>query len=294
MQILSAFAPITISGADAKSFLQGQLSNDLNLLTPQQALLASCNSAQGRALAIVTLIERPDSLLAIVPKTMTSLFIARLRKYILRSKVAITDSSDQLQCVAATTKSLGKSLPAIPSSIGAHIQSGQTSILRWWDSDHPRFLVIQPKSTSSDHTNVDADSTWLLDDIRAGIPHVLVPTHEAFVAQMLNLDALNGISFTKGCYTGQEIIARAHYRGAVKRRMFRLSGACPPPAPAARIVAADGSHAGDVVIAAATDAGCELLAVLSLNHVGSALRLDSNANVPLKMESLPYTIPSLA
>jgi folate-binding protein YgfZ len=289
MQILPFFAPISIRGADARSFLQGQLSNDLNMLTPEQALLASCNSAQGRVQAIMTLIEREDGLLAIAPKAITASLTARLGKYILRSKVVITDVSEQLQCVAATAESLHQFQLPVPVEVGAHAQSGQVSILRWWDT-HPRFLTIQPKSEAVANS---VDAVWLLDDIRAGIPHVLPQTYEAFVAQMLNLDALNGISFTKGCYTGQEIIARAHYRGTVKRRMFRLSANCAPPVPATRILTGDGIHAGDVVIATSTDDGCELLAVLSLNHVESAVHLEGNADMPLKKKSLPYAIPSL-
>ena len=84
---------------------------------------------------------------------------------------------------------------------------------------------------------------WRLAGIRAGLPQVYPQTHEAFVAQMLNLDLLGGVSFEKGCYTGQEIIARTHFRGAVKRRMFRFESAGPPPAPATRIVAGIGSSA---------------------------------------------------
>jgi len=290
MQVLSSFATVTISGADAKSFLQGQLSNDMNLLTPQQAVLASCNSAQGRGQFIVTLVERQEGIVAVLPESLLELFITRLRKYILRSKVTITDTRKQLQCVVATSGELiARELPT-PAMVGAHAHVDKNSVLHWWDSIHPRFLLIQPKS---DDALNSADDAWLLDDIRAGIPHILVETYEAFVAQMLNLDALNGISFTKGCYTGQEIIARAHYRGTVKRRMFRLSAICSAPVPATRILTMDGAHAGDVVMGAATNNGCELLAVLSLNHVESALHLESNADVNLKVESLPYAIPSL-
>ena len=132
---------------------------------------------------------------------------------------------------------------------------------------------------------VDATNP-LLSQLRAGIPHVFPETHEAFVAQMLNLDTLGGISFEKGCYTGQEIIARTHFRGAVKRRMFRFAANCPPPAPGTRLLAV-GDHAGDVVYAAQTDQGCELLAVVSLAHAESALTFDPETT--LTKLSLPYS-----
>jgi folate-binding protein YgfZ len=129
----------------------------------------------------------------------------------------------------------------------------------------------------------------LLSQLRAGIPHVFPETHEAFVAQMLNLDLLGGISFEKGCYTGQEIIARAHFRGAVKRRMFRFAANCTPPAPAHKILS-NGEHAGDVVYAAETSHGCELLAVISLAHADSALML--GPEIVLSKLPLPYSTPS--
>jgi folate-binding Fe-S cluster repair protein YgfZ len=106
---------------------------------------------------------------------------------------------------------------------------------------------------------------------------------------MLNLDLLGGVSFEKGCYTGQEIIARTHFRGAIKRRMFRFASASPPPAPATRILAAD-QHAGDVVDAAATSEGCELLAVISLAQQDAELQLESSRGVALQKLPLPYSV----
>jgi len=130
---------------------------------------------------------------------------------------------------------------------------------------------------------------WRLAGIRAGLPQVYPETHEAFVAQMLNLDLLGGVSFEKGCYTGQEIIARTHFRGAIKRRMFRFECASPPPAPAARILAGD-QHAGDVVDAAPTSEGCELLAVISLAQQDAVLELQTHRGVHLRKLPLPYPL----
>jgi folate-binding protein YgfZ len=133
------------------------------------------------------------------------------------------------------------------------------------------------------------EQDWRLAGIRAGLPQVYPQTHEAFVAQMLNLDLLGGVSFDKGCYTGQEIIARTHFRGAIKRRMLRFECASPPPAPATRILAGD-QHAGDVVDSAATSAGCELLAVISLAQQDAVLELETNRGVALRRLPLPYSV----
>jgi folate-binding protein YgfZ len=129
---------------------------------------------------------------------------------------------------------------------------------------------------------------WQLAGIRGGLPQVYPQTHEVFVAQMLNLDLLGGVNFEKGCYTGQEIIARTHFRGAIKRRMFRFECACPPPAPGTRILVGE-QHAGDVVDAAATSAGCELLGVINLAQQDAELELESNRERLQKLP-LPYSL----
>ena len=229
---------LLVSGADARTFLQGQLSADVDALTPAHAMLASCNSAQGRVQAVLWLSERADGIALLMPASLTERIAARLRKYVLRSKVKIDESP------AATD-------------------------------------LVEPPAYR--------EREWRLAGIRAGLPQVYPETYESFVAQMLNLDLLGGIAFEKGCYTGQEIIARTHFRGAIKRRMFRFQCACPPPVPGTRVLAGE-QHAGDVVDAAATDEGCELLAVVSLAQQDAALQLESNRGARLQKLTLPYEL----
>ena len=227
-----------VSGADARSFLQGQLSADIDALTPARALPASCNSAQGRVQAVLWLTERADGIALLLPASLTERIAARLRKYVLRSKVKIDES------------------PAAPG-------------------------IVEPAAYR--------ERDWQLAGIRAGLPQVYPETYESFVAQMLNLDLLGGIAFEKGCYTGQEIIARTHFRGAIKRRMFRFGSEGPPPAPGTRVLAGE-QHAGDVVDAAATSEGCELLAVVSLAQQDAELELESDRGVGIKKLPLPYSL----
>lgn len=225
------FASILVSGADARTFLQGQLTCDVDSLAADKPLLASLNSAQGRVQAVVNVFERSDGIELIVAASMAERTIQRLRKYILRSKVKI-DAGSAIEVS-----------PPIPD---------------------------------------------LLSGVRAGFPIVFPETYESFVAQMLNLDLVGGISFEKGCYTGQEIIARAHFRGAVKRRMFRFAVESSPPAPGTRVLA-NGEHAGEVVYAAGTAHGCELLAVVSLAHADSPLTIEHSLAALSKL-TLPYSI----
>ena len=221
------FTSMLVGGADAKSFLQGQLTCDMDQLTADRSALACVNSPQGRVQAVLTVTTRDAGFALSVVSPMAERTVQRLRKYVLRSKVTI----------------------ALGPTTG---------------------------------------STTLLSQLRAGIPHVFPETYESFVAQMLNLDVLGAISFSKGCYTGQEIIARTHYRGAIKRRMFRFAAPCAPPPPGTRILSGD-QHAGDVVYADDSEQGCEVLAVINLAQLETSLTLDVGA-APLTRLTLPYSL----
>ncbi len=281
---LAQFGSILITGTDAREYLQGQLSSDISRLTPQRAELASCNSSQGRVQAVLWMIERSDALVLILPTSMIDITLARLRKYVLRAKVKIESGSERFAAYAATGASLAG--PSIAESIGSHVEHGAISAIRWPGAN--RLLMLAPIDASAE-PDPAVEQAWRRDDIRAGLPQVYPESHELFVAQMLNIDLLGGISFEKGCYTGQEIIARAHYRGTVKRRMFRFRADCPAPAPATRVVV-DDTHAGDIVDAIATPDGCELLAVVSLAQLGSQLSLADIPGSSLARMELPYAV----
>jgi tRNA-modifying protein YgfZ len=280
-QPLAQWGSLLVAGADARTFLQGQLTADLDTLDRQRALLAACNSPQGRVQAIFWIVERSDGIALVLPMSMIETTAARLRKYVLRSKVKI-DPAAGLSVSTLDREALpaGVSLTD-PRSHHEHDGISYISL-----PGHEQILLLSTHSSAADSR---AQARWHLENIRAGLPQVYPQTHEAFVAQMLNLDLLNGISFEKGCYTGQEIIARTHFRGAIKRRIFRYTAACPPPTPGSRIVAGD-QHAGDVVDATSSGAGCELLAVVSLAQIDERLSLDGSPTAELKKASLPYEV----
>jgi tRNA-modifying protein YgfZ len=268
---LDRFAVIAVSGGDAKSYLQGQLSFDIDRLTPGRMELSCCNSAQGRVQAVLWLIERSDATLMLLSSDLVQSTLTRLKKYVLRAKVKL-EVSDRFAVFAATNVDLD-------TSPQAHVEAGDRTYVRW-PGDPARYLCIAP----ADSAEVDplVEAAWRHADIAAGLPQVYAQTHESFVAQMLNLDLLGGISFEKGCYTGQEIIARTHFRGAIKRRMFRYRTDGAMPEPGSRVVLGE-QHAGDVVDAVATSSGSELLAIVSLAHAEAQLQLASGA----KLEKLP-------
>lgn len=276
---LEHLSALLVSGPDARTFLQGQLSADVEALAPDQLMLASCNSPQGRVQAILWMVERPDGIALVTSRSVAEPLEQRLRRYVLRAKVIIARHRLQVgvgqEPIAQATDTRDRT----------HVLSGDVSQLYWRGLG--RTLVIAPALEASAEPARELE--WRTQYLRAGLPQVYAETHERFVAQMLNLDLLDGISFTKGCYTGQEIVARTHYRGAIKRRMFRFQAACVPPAPGTRVLSGN-QHAGDVVDAVPTDEGCELLAVVSLPQLDEALSLESASGVSLNRLPLPYDV----
>lgn len=267
---LGHLGAISVTGADAKTFLQGQLTFDLQQLTPERLEVAGCNSSLGRMQAVLWLVERSDGIVLILPASMVDTILQRLRKYTLRAKVRLDSLAARLSIHAGPASAA--------QAARAHVEHDGVSTITWPGSPQ-RTLVLAPPSETM-LPDPQHELAWRLADIRAGLPQVYPETYEMFVAQMLNLEQLDGISFDKGCYTGQEIIARLHYRGTVKRRMHHFSAACPPPPLATRLVS-NGTHAGDVVDSAATPAGCELLAVVNLAQLQERLELESAMGVQL-------------
>ena len=277
---LSQLGTILVSGSDARQFLQGQVTADLNVLSPQSVVLAACNSPQGRVQAILWMLERSEGIALLVSQSLLDATLTRLRRYVLRAKVTL-----DADCLTAGLLSEAH----LPASLDlqhdrSHRQVDTLSYVRLAGLT----LVVAPAATAFDAAPKE-ELAWRRDSLRAGLPQLYPQTHERFVAQMLNLDLLGGISFEKGCYTGQEIIARTHFRGAIKRRMFRYAANCTAPPPGTRLLL-EGQHAGDVVDAISTDCGCELLAVVNLTNADAALELETEERVRLERLSLPYEV----
>jgi folate-binding protein YgfZ len=193
-----ALGVLFFKGTDARRFLQGQLSADIEKLAPAASTLAGLHNPQGRVIAVMALAcDGDDEFLAILPRELVTGVAQRLRKFVLRAKVEIADWPDW--------RVIGVDRP--PARIAV-------APIRWSD----RWLLVT--STAGEVQGIER-AAWDCADIFAGIPQVYASTSETFVAQMLNLDLLGAIAFDKGCYTGQEVIARAHYRGRVKRRLQR-------------------------------------------------------------------------
>ena len=310
---LAALGALRVRGADALTFLQGQLSNDVTGLAPERSLLAGYHNAQGRAIALLRLVQLArDDVLAIVPRELAGSVVQRLTKFILRAKVQLADESPQwlisgiaaaaapgaASAVTALTTALPGAADGVTRVDGAIALRLPGPAARWLligVAEHPAVLSrCQPA----------APGEWQRLAIAAGEPEVYAATSEAFVAQMLNLDVLGAIAFDKGCYTGQEVIARAHYRGRVKRRMQRFLTAQPAQLqPGDTGVLADGRTFRVVRAVANPDGRCEFLAVTAVATADGADGVEPAAApasaavpaaaVPLSAQrlELPYPLP---
>lgn len=275
---LPQLGAIMVSGVDARAYLQGQLTADLDTLDSHRPQLACCNSPQGRVQAVFWMLARTDGIALILPAAMIDSTVLRLRKYVLRAKAKI-EAAKHFQVGTLPRASLPADV-TLPNT-GSHREIDGMSYFTLPGIDDVFLLgaFSAPVDAALEHR-------WHASHVRAGLPQVYPETHEAFVAQMLNIDLLGGISFEKGCYTGQEIIARAHFRGTVKRRMFLFHSPDAVPTPGTRVLSGE-QHAGDVVDAIATADGCDILAVISLAQLNTPLHIDGQ-QLTLTRVPLPY------
>jgi folate-binding protein YgfZ len=303
--LLSHLGVLRISGKDALTFLQGQITHDTRRLAEQQTLLAACANVQGRVLAVLHLMPHTEGILAVVPRELTAGLITHLRRFVLRAKVQLTDLTDTWAVAgfhdAAALAQAG--LPA-PQGGATYLEQAGIGIARVSERAE-RSFAVGPRTAVEQFppSSTIGELLWRLADVRDGLPQIYAATRELFVPQMLNLDLIDGISFSKGCYTGQEIIARTQHLGRIKRRMFRL-GLPRPVAIGAPLTLKDG-RAGRVVecvslaehgAPGAPDAGhaeqhCEALAVLSLEP-GPAEADATGAALTAVELALPYALRS--
>jgi tRNA-modifying protein YgfZ len=252
LTILDDLAVLSARGADTVTFLQGQLSQDITLLARRNSLLAGLHNPQGRCVAVLRLIKLADDhVLMVLPEELADPVRTLLSRYVLRSKVKIEDVSPAWRIYGVS----GPDAAAAASTrIAVSVEPGGL-----------RQLIVAPRNEPLPEGERDGRDEWRRADIAAGLPEIVAATSGLFIAQMLNLDRLDAISFEKGCYTGQEIIARAHYRGTVKRRMQRFATDSEQPLePGDKVQLADGRNAQIVMATHGEMEGQEFLAVTTL------------------------------
>ena len=261
---------LSIVGADAAQFLQGQTTCNVHDITPTKALFAAQCNPKGRVITTFLLLKQDEGFLLVLPQALLDSVKKRLQMYVLRSKVTLTDSSDQF-CLLG----LSSSEPPL-QPFACHTQNGKVSV-GISGQQNRQIIIANPEQAIAlwqDHTvnrgfKAAATATWQYLDIAAGIPWLDGETTEAYIPQMLNIDKLGGISFNKGCYTGQEIVARTHYLGKAKRGLFIAKcDSATIPAPNSAVLADNGQAIGNVLAAQLGQNGCLLQIVLGFPETG--------------------------
>jgi hypothetical protein len=302
---LSHLALWRVEGADAQAFLQGQLSNDVRKVDATHSQLSAYCSSKGRMLAIFRIFQRGNTYFLQLPLELSEPTLKRLRMFVLRSKVRIEPVGAEFARIGISgphAEDLVRAcLGVVPGSVDACLSAAQATVIRL-PGPLPRFELVAPAAdmpaiwqTLSEAAQPVGSDPWEWLDIAAGIPVVHTGTVEEFVPQMANLELVGGVSFTKGCYPGQEIVARMHYLGRLKQRMYRAhvsSDSRPQPGDRLFAVSVGDQSIGQVVDAQpAPDGGFDVLAVLQIDRAESSdVRLGDAQGPKLALGGLPYSL----
>ena len=300
---LSSFGLLTVQGKDAGAFLQGQFTNDVLQLDEAHSQLNGYCSPKGRLLATFRVLRDGDGYLLSMPRALLADVAKRLQTFVMRSAVTLEDVSERLIHIGVSGPTamaeLQNSVSALPAAVDEVSAANGYRVVRI-PGPHPRFEVYgAPDSMMKlwDALNVRAApvgaSPWALLDILAGVPVITPETADAFVPQMVNFQLLGGVSFKKGCYTGQEVVARMQYLGKLKRRMYlaRVSSAT-PPAPGDELYSPEDKEqsAGKIVDAQPhPDGGHAVLAVIQIaSREGGIVHLGGVEGPLLEFLELTY------
>lgn len=285
--VLPQYALLRFSGPDAQTFLHGQLTCDMLALHNGNSTYGGYCTPKGRLLATFLLWASADGYTMILPSTLAEPIRKRLAMYVLRAKVKVEDITSEHACVGVFGADAAQQFVAVPEHLhGVLVRDGVTVI----QLPPGRYLAVMPRAQAN---MAHDDDAWTGLDIAAGIPFITPAIQEEFVPQMVNLDLIGGLSYTKGCYPGQEIVARTHYLGKLKQRMFRASMTT-PAVPGDKLYCAElGEQSGGMIVtgARAADGRCEVLAVMQTAHAQSAAwHLGSLQGPLLELLPLPYKI----
>jgi folate-binding protein YgfZ len=281
---LADLGVLRFSGPDALTFLQGQVTHDTRLLADGRTLFAACATQQGRVIALLRLRQSGDTTYALLPLELADSLVTRLMRFVLRAKVSVELARD-LRVKWAERRLEQSAAPTLGNDEAAvvfDIEPGRRAVAV------PSTILPASADTMPVAARPAAVNDWRAADIAAGLPQIYAATSEAFTPQMLNLDLLDGVSFNKGCYTGQEIVVRTQHLGRIKRRTLRYQLPPGPEPPSLAGLLLDGVKVAEVLLTAERPDGIELLAVTSLDACGRALVTeDGRTAEPI---SLPYAL----
>ena len=299
---------IAVAGEEAASFLHKQLTNDVEHLAPDQVRLAGYCTPKGRLQATFLMWRSADAIFLQLPLELQVPLQKRLSMFVMRAKAKLTDAAPEAIIglggakAQAVLEQLFGALPATPYS---KLEHALGTLLRLADAfGAPRYQWIASNEAAqsawpllASSLAVGADEAWRLAAIHAGVPEITLKTQEQFVPQMINLEILGGVNFKKGCYPGQEIVARSQYLGKLKRRtaLASIDGAEAQAGDEVFAVADPDQPCGMLVNTAPNgDGGVDVLVEMKLAALEQGeVRLGSAQGAPLRFLPMPYPLDAL-
>ncbi len=299
---LTDFGAISLAGEEQSKYLQGQVTCDVNSSTVQNLLVGAHCDAKGKVFSVFRLINRSSAHLLLQPKASITNSLKELQKFGVFAKVTIEEAQD-LTFIALVGKQasslLQQEFSQVPDSLSPVVQVGSTSLI-YLAGEQARYIIIDEESAISAIKKALAlplykQAVWDLLEITQGFPILSAQSSGQYVPQMLNLQAINGISFTKGCYLGQETVARMQYLGKNKRALFSLATKLEQALQAEDIIekqlGENWRKAGDILATyQADDGSCVIQAILVNDKEQPPLRIASQNNAVVTQQLLPYTL----
>lgn len=304
LMTLDDWALATITGADSEKYLQGQVTADVSTLAANQHLLAAHCDSKGKMWSNMRLFHDKEGFAWLLRRSVRETQLRELKKYAVFSKVTIAADDERVLLGVAgfqARAALANLFTTLPESENQVVQEGETTLL-WFAHPAERFLLVTDAATADMVTEklrgeaqFNNSQQWLALNIEAGLPVIDEANVAQFIPQATNLQALGGISFKKGCYTGQEMVARAKFRGANKRALWYLAGTASRIPEAGedleRQMGDNWRRTGTVLAAAQLDDGRVIVQVVMNNDMepDSVFRVREDANT-LSIEPLPYSL----
>jgi hypothetical protein len=305
MAPLTGLGLIAATGEEAASFLHGQLTNDVQHLDSNAARLAGYCSPKGRLLATLLIWRDAQTIYLQLPRSLQPAIQKRLQMFIMRAKAKLADAGTEYAVLGlvgpAAANALAEWFPVLPAAPYDKLDNSHGSLIRMADAaGSARYQWIAPVDTLTaawpkltQHLKPSASLAWRLADIRAGVPGIVAATQEQFVPQMINFELIGGVNFKKGCYPGQEVVARSQYLGKLKRRtMLATIDSAAAQAGQEVFAAADpGQPCGMVVNAEALDDSHALALVeMKLAAADDTVHLGAADGPALHFHALPYEL----
>ena len=286
---------ICVEGPDAASFLHGQLTQDFSLLDASQARLAALCTAKGRMIAsFVGIRPAPETILLVCSQDILATTLKRLSMYVLRAKAKLRDASAEYLLFGLAGTALVSNGVDAGSAPGQRSVVGAASVVSLYPADGvPRALWIAPVGTPAPEGPELDLALWHWTEVRSGVATLTAPVLDTFVPQMLNYESVGGVNFKKGCFPGQEVVARSQFRGTLKRRAYVVRAEAPVAAGQEVFAAQDAEQPVGTVVQAAPAPDGSWAAIISMQIAalqGGDLKVGGPQGVALAVEPLPYPL----